>query len=320
MVKSAPAIHTLIARMDALGDPVRLRLLRLLERQELGVADLCDIVQMPQSSVSRHLKVLADNGWVHSRRDGTSNLYRMNDQFDAPARRLWQLARDQTAGWPTIEQDQLRLSRRLAQRKTASEAFFAGAAGEWDRTRRELYGEAFTSQATLALLPADWVVADLGCGTGQVVATLAPHVKQVIGVDFSDAMLRAARRRTAGLDNVDLRRGQLESLPISSETCNAALMVLVLTYVSDPAVVLSEMARILKPGGSAVIVDLLPHDREDFRRQMGQHSLGFAAGDLRRMLDHAGLSVGRIEPLTPEPAARGPALQLATATRQNPRT
>src|SRR4051795_11029119 len=103
----------LIARMESLADPTRLRLLRLLERHELGVAELCDILQLPQSTVSRHLKVLADQWWVRSRGQGTTNLYRMlPDEIDPAAKRLWTLAREQTQAWATLRQDDLRLQRR----------------------------------------------------------------------------------------------------------------------------------------------------------------------------------------------------------------
>src|SRR6476619_73 len=95
--------------MESLADPTRLRLLRLLERHELGVAELCDVLQLPQSTVSRHLKVLADQRWLRSRPQGTSRLYRtILDELDAGARRLWVVAREQTDGWPAVKQDRLR--------------------------------------------------------------------------------------------------------------------------------------------------------------------------------------------------------------------
>src|SRR6476661_5036265 len=190
MVNAAAKPDVLIARMESLADPTRLRLLRLLERHELGVADLCDVLQLPQSTVSRHLKVLADQRWVRSRRQGTNHLYRtILDELDAPARKLWLLAREQTDAWPTVEQDRARLVERLRARETSSEEFFAGAAAEWDRLRGELYGRHFTHAAMLALLPPDTVVADLGCGSASAAAQLAPHVKRVIAVDNSAAML-----------------------------------------------------------------------------------------------------------------------------------
>jgi ArsR family transcriptional regulator len=304
----------LLGWMGSLADPTRLRLLQLLERHELGVVELCDVLQMPQSTVSRHLKVLADEKWVGSRRHGTARLYHMIlDELTAPQRKLWLLIREQTVSWSTSQQDQLRLTRVLRDRETDSESFFAGAASEWDKLRRELYGERFTTEAVLSLLPRDMIVADLGCGSGQVAATLASHVKQVIGVDNSPAMLKAARKRTAGLKNVDLRRGSVDSLPMGDGSIDAALMLLVLTYLEQPDSALREAARVLKPKGRLIIVDLLPHDRDDFRRHTGQVSLGFAPEDLTARLTASGLTDVTVTPLPPEPAAKGPALLLATA-------
>src|SRR5216110_2870513 len=106
MTKSPAQIELLLAWMESLADPTRLRLLRLLERHELGVAELCDVLQLPQSTVSRHLKLLADQKWVRGRRQGTNHLYRtILDELDAAARRLWLLAREKTENWPASKQD-----------------------------------------------------------------------------------------------------------------------------------------------------------------------------------------------------------------------
>ena len=314
MAENGNSPEALLGWMEALADPTRLRLLRVLEQHELGVAELCDVLQLPQSTVSRHLKVLSDEGWTTSRRQGTVHLYRSAPtELDPAARRLWLVARDQTRHWPAANQDELRLARTLQQRQSHSDAFFAGAAGRWDKLREEFYGRAFSQQAMLALLPADAVVADLGCGTGQVLAQLAPWVAKVIGIDSSAAMLKAARARTKGIDHVELHRADLSAVPLEDRSCDAAMMLLVLSYAVEPAAILAEMARILKPGGRAVVVDLLPHDREDFRREMGQQVLGFELEQVRGLMSGAGLEVARAAPLPPEPNVKGPALFLAVA-------
>jgi SAM-dependent methyltransferase len=314
MIAVATRPDSLLTRMGGLSDPTRLRLLHLLEKHELGVAELVDILRLPQSTVSRHLKTLAHQGWVRSRGRGAANLYRMAT-LEAPARRLWALAREESSAWATLRQDDLRLSRRLRDRARDAEAFFAGAAGQWERMRSELYGSLFTQEALLALLPSHWVVADLGCGTGPLTAALAPHVARVIGVDQSAAMLRAARRVTASCDNVELHEGRLESLPLADAACDRALLVLGLSYVPDPAAVLGETARVLRPGGSAVVVDLLPHDHEHFRERMGQQWLGFDRERVLGLAASAGLSLRSFRELPPEPGTTGPALFVAVAER-----
>lgn len=319
MTAKAAKPDALLAWMDCLADEARLRLLRLLERHELSVAELCEVVQLPQSTVSRHLKVLSEGGWVKNRSQGTTHLYRtVLDELEPTPRKLWLLAREQTEGWATTAQDELRVQQTLRKRQTDAAEFFAGAAGQWDKLRGELYGNSFSTAALLALLPDELTVADLGCGSGPLIAELAPHVKQVIGVDSSADMLKAARKRLGNRGNVDLRKGDLLNLPIDAGCCDAALLVLALTYVADPAKAIAEAARVLKPGGRLIVVDLLPHDRDDFRRQTGQLAMGFPNEFVDKAMSAAKLQDTTIRPLPPEPQAKGPALFLASG--RMPRT
>src|SRR5436190_3374599 len=232
MSSRAPAI---LDHLASLADTTRSRLLLLLDRHELTVSELCGIMQLPQSTVSRHLKALADGGWVSARADGTSHLYSMTRQeLDAPARRLWSLVRDQAGPAPAAAQDQRRLRATLADRRTKSQEFFSSSAGQWDRMRDELFGDRSHLAALAALAEATWMVGDLGCGTGQVSAALAPFVARVIAVDASAAMLQASKKRLNSFDNVDLRRGDLEALPIDKGQLDAASMMLVLHHVPEP--------------------------------------------------------------------------------------
>jgi len=300
--------------MAGLSDESRLRLLYLLQDNELGVAELCGVLQMPQSTVSRHLKVLADQGWVRHRRQGAANLYRMvRDDLSQGAEQLWQVAREQSEGWATLAQDAHRLEQ--LQDRISARTFFAGAAGRWPHMREELYGDLFFMDAMISLLPSHWTVVDLGCGTGEVVDRLAQQMEHVIGVDQSTEMLDRARVLTQQHDNIRLVEGDLCVLPLERRSCDAALMLLVLSYLPRPDEALAEMARILRPGGKAVVVDLLRHDRDDFRRQMGQESLGFEEDELHQMVRHAGLSNPRCRVVAPHPEAKGPALLIATGDK-----
>src|SRR5207344_718296 len=213
MSTRAPAI---LDHLASLADTTRSGLLLLLDRHELTVSELCGIMQLPQPTVSRHLKALADSGWVSSRADGTSHLYTMTrEELDGGARRLWSLVRDQVGPTPAASQDQRRLQAALADRRTKSQEFFSSSAGQWDRLRDELYGERFQLAAFAAIADAEWTVGDLGCGTGQTSAALAPFVARVVAVDASAAMLQAAKRRLQAFANIDLRRGELEALPMN---------------------------------------------------------------------------------------------------------
>lgn len=306
----------LLARLGSLADPVRLRLLAMLEAHELGVGELAGILQLPQSSVSRHLKVLAARGWVVSRQERTANLYSMADgELGEPSRALWELARAEITSWPALNQDALRLERCLAERRGGARSFYAGVAERWEDLRAELYGRRFTEAALAALLPRDWIVADLACGAGDVAVRLAPRVKRVVAVDASPEMLETARRRARGLANIELHEADLTALPIRDASVDAALLVLALTHVEDPAAAAIEMARILRPGGRSVVVDLLRHDRDEFRREMGQLRNGFGADELAGLLAKADLIEVDCAPLPPEVEAKGPALLLATGVK-----
>jgi ArsR family transcriptional regulator len=307
----------ILEHMTALSDQTRCRMLLLLERYELTVSELCAILQMPQSSVSRHLKTLADDDWVASRRDGTSRFYSMPaEELDAGAKRLWPLIREQVAGTAAAAQDDRRLKGVLARRRVKSQEFFATAAGRWDRIRVELFGDTFYLWAVLALIDPETVVGDLGCGTGQLAEVVAPYVRRVIAVDGSDDMLAAARARLDGVRNVDLRRGDLESLPIEDGELDAAMLSLVLHYSPAPAKALAEVGRVVRPGGRVLVVDMLPHDREEYQQQMGHVWLGFSEKQIARFLTGAGFGDVRVRPVPADPDARGPALFAAVASRR----
>jgi ArsR family transcriptional regulator len=308
-----PAI---LKHMATMADVTRCRVLRLLARQELTVSELCSVLQLPQSTVSRHLKALLDDHWIASRRDGTSRLYSMSPSELAPdAGSLWGLIQSQLAASPAALQDHLRLEGVLTARRSKSREFFSSAAGEWDRLREELFGRTFHLCALMGLLDEGWTVGDLGCGTGVVTATVAPWVREVIAVDDSAEMLRTARGRLEGAANVDLRQGELEALPLQESTLDAALLFMVLHYIPDIPRVLSEVTRVLKPGGKLLMVDMLPHDREEYQQQMGHVWLGFSEPQIHRYLTGAGLENGVVRPLATDPDAKGPALFAATARR-----
>ena len=307
-------------RLSALADPTRSRLLLLLDRHELTVGELCSALQLPQSTVSRHLKTLADEDWVTARAEGTSRRYTMpGSSLDPGARRLWHLVRDQVSATASARHDLTRAERVLHERRTMSQAFFSTRAGQWDKVRADLYGTSADVTPLGALLDPTWVVGDLGCGTGQTSAALAPFVARVMAVDESSAMLGAARKRLATRDNVELRSGRLEDLPIDDASLDAAVLSLVLHFVVDPALVLAEAARVLRPDGRLLIVDMLPHEREEYRATMGHLWLGFGQQQLSAWLEDAGFASVRVVPLAPDPQAKGPSLFTARAVRESPR-
>lgn len=304
----------ILDHLAALADPTRARIMHVVEGQELAVSDLCAVLQLPQSTVSRHLKLLGDDGWVRARSEGTTRRYRPAP-LDVDRRRLWELVRADVAATPTARHDAARLAGILAQRRERSQEFFSSAAVEWDALRAELFGRRLEETAALALLDDRWTVGDLGCGTGQLASALAPFVRRVIAVDESRAMLTAARRRLAGLRNVEVRRGDLSALPVRDGELDAGVLLLVLHYTLNPAAALAEAARAVRPGGRVVVVDMIPHDRDEYRERMGHLWTGFAEETVLDWFAAAGLEGSAYRPLGADPAARGPLLFAATARR-----
>jgi ArsR family transcriptional regulator len=303
-------------RLSALADPIRTRLLLVLERQELTVGELRTVLQLPQSTVSRHLKVLADAGWVGAREDGTSNRYRFDAKgADAGTRRLWTAVRAEAETLPAARRDADRVAGVLADRHTRSQAFFASSAAQWDRLRTELFGARTELFALLGLLDPATRLGDLGCGTGQLTETVAPFVAQVVAVDESAAMLRAARARLSAFDHVEVREGSVEALPIDDGQLDVAVLSLVLHYVAAPVDALREIRRALRPtGGRLLLVDMLPHAHEEYRQTMGHVWLGFTPDTIARWASEAGFAAVRQHALPAAPQAKGPTLFAAVLT------
>jgi ArsR family transcriptional regulator len=180
--------------------------------------------------------------------------------------------------------------------------------------RLELFGRR-ADVALLGLLDESWTVADLGCGTGAVAQALAPFVRQVIAVDESSAMLGAARKRLHGAGNVDLRNGRLEALPLADGEVDVALLFLVLHYAAEPAKVIAEAVRVLRPGGRLLVLDMMPHDRQDLKQTMGHLWQGFDSKTLGGWMESAGLEGFRYNPLPADTEAKGPLLFAAVAKR-----
>ncbi|MSP57027.1 MAG: metalloregulator ArsR/SmtB family transcription factor [Myxococcales bacterium] len=297
-------------RLALLSEPLRVRLLRILERDELAVGEIARVLQVPQPTASRHIKQLQDAGWITLRRAGTASYFRLAEL--GVARALWDLVRrevDDADSSSVYSEDLRRLNGVVAAR--------SGSGGEaFRRLRKQLFGEQYAVPGLLAMLPPDLVIADLGCGPGSIVAMLAPIAGRVLGLDREESILPVARERTAGMPNVEIVGGRMESLPWSAGTLDLAICALVLHLVDDLAPVCSEVARVLKPGGRWVILDMVEHDREEYRETMGHQHLGFSRAALEGHARRAGMSVQSWRVLSADPAALGPALFVGVVAAQ----
>lgn len=302
-------------RLSTLSVPLRTRILRLLAEEELGVGEIARVVQSPQPTVSRHLKILLDDGWLVRRKAGTSTLYELSPQLGEAQGALWRvIAGTLDDRWPD---DHIRLAAVLAERDEGRH-FFGRVAEKWVELRREMFGEGHLIPAIAALLPDDITVADLGCGPGDLTAHLAEAGARVIAVDREPAMLEAAARRVEHLEHVELRAGELhgEGFPLAEGEVDLALFCMVLHHIEHPARALSAAARALRPGGAIVVLDMVGHDRVEYRRTMGHIHLGFDPAAVTAMARDAGLRITRSRVLTPQVGATGPALFLARMVRE----
>lgn len=311
-MNATPAI---LDRLSVLGDLTRCRLLALLEGQEFTVSELCQALQLPQPTVSRHLRVLADDGWVVARADGTARHYRAVEPLPASGAGLWRLVHDDLARQDVGRDDQERARAVLARREDRARAFVSASAERWDEIRAGLYGARADLLPLFGLLDPGWTVADLGTGTGVFPVAVAPFVRRAVGVDRAPEMLAAARRRAAGLANVEFLEGHLEALPLEPGSVDLAVLSLVLHFVPDPLAALREVRRVLAPGGRLIVVDLREHARLEYREEMGHQWSGFDETRLAEWLDAAGLEPGRQSAIPPDPDARGPLMFLRTARR-----
>lgn len=304
-----------------LADPTRVRILRLLEQEELIVGELMDILGMAQSRVSRHLAVLRETGLLADRRDGTFVAYRLVLPDDGPWRDAWTLARESLANDPTSSRDDTLLRRTLAARKpNQGRNFFDSVGPEWDALRRVFGDELLRARATAMLVPPGLRVADIGTGTGILALELAELGLDVIGIDRSEAMLETARQKWEAVasddpGSVQFRIGDAHELPLESNSFDAAFAHMVLHSLEDPEHAILEMARIVRPGGRLVLVDFMPHEHEWMRQELGLLWLGFATETLAEWLEAAGLERPRITQHDPDAKRDLPASFVAVSRK-----
>lgn len=316
-MNTAPAssIRAWSSQLEGLAEPARLRLLNLLQDRELTVSELAEALRLPQSTTSRHLRTLSDLGWVAHRPEGTARLYRLrNGELPAGLRALWKVLATETGVGPEIQQDRQRLERILLERRSDPKRLFAGLAPRWEELRRELFGERFALEALAALLPEAAEIVDLGCGTGILLERLAPYVRRAIGVDASPEMLALARARLEALPAAELIAAPVERVPAPDQSADAALLLLVLGHLPEPALALKEARRIVRGGGKLVIVDLLASSEgpQELDPQLGR---SFSPTSLEELLRSAGWIPSLFRLLPYERGTRGPALFVAVAKK-----
>ncbi|MDR2076028.1 MAG: metalloregulator ArsR/SmtB family transcription factor [Desulfovibrio sp.] len=311
MQATASPLAAATLSFKALADETRLRLLHILNRHELNVNELVLILEMGQSRVSRHLKILSAAGLLIWRREGLHVFY--STPREGGQRALIEAALPFAREDPRFTADAAMADGMIEERAHKTRQFFNSIAEDWDKLSREVLGSFDLAGAVTGRMPSCRVAADLGCGTGNVLAAMLDKAMTLIGVDGSPRMLELARRRFANAgERVSLRIGDLTHLPLRDAEADFAAMNMVLHHVSSPLEVLREIQRILAPGGRLVLTDFQRHSDERMRADYGDRWLGFDAGTLHAHLAKAGFRVASSETA---PVERSLSLHIITAEK-----
>ena len=301
MITAQPDLPQLL---KVLADPVRLRILALLEREELSVGELARALDLAQSRVSNHLRVLRESQWLIERRLGTSTLLRAAVGASAgseshPGSALWIPLHAQLDRLPGHEADLTRLAEVLAVRRKESADFFDSVAGEWEKRGALFENGQARQRAVASLLDGGLVLADLGCGTGYMARALAHFASRLICVDPSPGMLTEARKRLSHLPDsttVEFRQGGFDRLPLEDDELDGAVAGMVLHHLEQPDAALQEMFRVVRPGGRAVVLELAPHKESWMHGELGDRHLGLDPQEVQEAMARAGFEDLHAEP------------------------
>ncbi len=286
------------ARLKVLADATRVRLLALLEGEELTVAELSSITRLAQPRVSTHLARLKEAGLVRDRRAGVSAYYRFDaEALDTAQRALWRTLREGSDD-PLLRQDAERIPGVLAAR--AADANWADSVAG-DMERHYSPGRTWEALARSALpLLSPGKVLDIASGDGVLAELLAPHAQEYICIDASARVVAAASDRLRRFGHVEVREGDMHALPFEDGHFDLVVLMHALTYAARPAVAVAEAARVLRPGGRLLLSSLARHEHRAAVEAYGHVNLGFSDKDLRRFMEKAGLEISSSETVTRE--------------------
>ena len=297
-------MDNLQAGLRAAGEPTRLRLLALCAHGELSVTELTQILGQSQPRVSRHLKLLVEAGLLVRFREGSLVFYRIAERGASAylSRTLVDLLPDDDS---ELNRDLARLDVIRQKRLEVAQTYFQENAAQWNKIRALHVPEADVESRLLALVGPDKIenFLDIGTGTGRILELFADQIVRGTGVDLSTEMLSIARTQL-GPDkfrHIQLRKGDMYNMPVDDQTIDLATLHLVLHYSLEPAAVITEAARTLRPSGRLVIVDFAAHQEDHLRSEHKHQRLGFSDREIEQAMSLAGLSMGKTESLVGDP-------------------
>ena len=301
MARETISLSSLLTALRAAGESTRLRLLAILSRNELTVSELTGILGQSQPRISRHLKLLCEAHLLDRYQEGSWVLYRVADTGPAAhiVQQLLQLLPEEDV---ELDRDQQRLRLVRDEHTQRASVYFEKNAKGWDDMRKLYVAEEDVEKAMLAAV-ADLDIEsllDLGTGTGRILQVFSPHIQRGLGVDLSREMLAIARAKleSGDITHCKVRRGDIHDLQLDDESVDVVTIHHVLHFLDDPAVVVSEAVRKLKPGGRLLIVDFSPHQFEFFRDEHAHRRLGFSDEEVNSWLLRAGAESRAVHHLT----------------------
>ena len=287
----------IINTFKALSDETRLRIFNLLLNHELNVNEIVAVLEMGQSRISRHLKILADSGLVKIRREGLWAFYSIQESADVKT--LADICIDSVKDEPLYLNDLKNLEKFLFDREKRNREFFNSIAGEISEIKRDILGDIPLNDIISELIDGEDNATDLGCGNGDLLKILALKGVNVIGVDRSPAMLKEAEKKLKGLQNglYDLRLGEIEHLPMREGETGCAVLSMVLHYVDRPAMAIEECGRVIRKGGFLLLADIGAHGNESLRQDYGHRWLGFDKNMIESWIESAGFKIEDVKRL-----------------------
>jgi ubiquinone/menaquinone biosynthesis C-methylase UbiE/DNA-binding transcriptional ArsR family regulator len=283
----------IIKRLKAISDQTRLRLFFILQRYELNVNEIVSIIGMVQSGISRHLKILMESGLLSSRRDG-SFIYYFTDQ-NGKNRALMDLVSSELCHQEICKEDMRKAEDIIKIRKSKTKKFFQNVAGKWDVLKKEVLGDFDLTLAIKDRKDMGATIADIGCGTGELIENIQGVGETLIGIDSSPEMLEQARKRLSGYKNTNLRLGELEHLPMKNFETNTVILSMVLNYIPGPAKAIQEISRVMASGGLFIISDFEKHNRESIKELIGDSWQGFKKEEVESWLIESNFTLETIQ-------------------------
>ncbi len=274
----------------ALADETRLRIYRILTNHELNVNEIVEVLEMGQSRISRHLKILTDSTLLSSRRDGSFVYYQAEQ--DEEKRPLMEFIQKSKYQKDVVHHDLQKAQIIVGDRKERVRVFFNTIAATWDNLKQDIFGDFDINHVLLDQLKDHVAVADLGCGTGEMLSLLNMQKQKCIGVDSSPKMLDLAKKRFTHIKGeYEFRLGEIEHLPLKEKEVDAAVINMVLHHIAVPSQVIHEAFRVLQPSGTLLIADLAKHSSKSVKERFGGSWMGFETEEIEKWLTDAGFKV-----------------------------